>query len=239
MATLVIKKRSCKQTGCAFTLIEVVVVVALLAVLAALLLPALAGGKAKARQAQCLSQLEQWVMALHLYSNDNDDAIPRRGQGVRPLTQTDRPDDWFNALPRELSQQGFGEYIARAGTNANSPPDLFVCPEAKPAPARYFLTYAMNMYLSPRNLPEPHRMFDIATPSSVVFLTDGGVGYCSAFPAFAEYSPQARHRQMANLTFLDGHAASFNGTEIGCNTGINSRPDVIWAFDTNSLPFGK
>jgi len=91
MATLVIRKRSCKQTGCAFTLIEVLVVVALLAVLAALLLPALAGGKGKARQAQCLSQLEQWVMALHLYSNDNDYAIPRRGQGVRPLTQIDRP----------------------------------------------------------------------------------------------------------------------------------------------------
>ena len=239
MASAIVRPHRCKQPGCAFTLIEVLVVISLLAVLAALLLPALAGGKAKARQAQCLSQLEQWAMALHLYANDNEDAIPRRGQGVRPLTQIDRPDDWFNALPQELGQQGFGAYIASAGTNANSAPDLFVCPEAKPVPSRYFLTYGMNMYLSPRNLPQPHRMFDIPTPTTVVFMADGGIGYCSAFPAVAEYSPQARHRQTANLAFLDGHAASFNATEIGCNTGINKRPDVLWAFDTNSVPFGK
>ena len=172
-----------------------------------------------------------------MYAQDNEGAIPRRGQGVRPLTQLNRPEDWFNALGPELGQQGFGSYIAGAGTNANSPPQLFLCPEAKPAPSRYFLAYAMNMYLSPWNLPEPHRLEEIAVPSAVVFLGDGGVGYCSAFPAVAEYSPQPRHRGTAALAFLDSHVESFRGDEIGCNTGINRRADVIWRFDTNSPPF--
>ena len=157
---------------------------------------------------------------------------------MRPLTQLNRSEDWFNALAPEIGQPGFGEFIARAGTNASSPPALFLCPEAKRAPERYFLTYAMNMYLSPWNLPEPHLMGEIPTPASVVFLADGGIGYCSAFPAAAEYSPQARHHQQANLVFIDGHAESFKGDEIGCNNGVNKRLDVIWNFDPERLRFG-
>lgn len=222
-----------------FSLIELLVVIAVIAFLAALLLPALGNGKAQARKTQCLSQLQQWGKALGMYLGENADAIPRRGQGVRPLTQLDRPEDWFNALAPELNLPGFGSYVESAGTNANSPPPLFVCPEAKPAPQRYFLTYAMNMYVSPWNLPEPHRMSDIPTPTKVVFLSDGGIGYCSAFPAVAEYSPQARHGRTANLQFLDGHAATFKGDDIGCNTGMIKRSDVLWQFDTNSPPFGS
>jgi prepilin-type processing-associated H-X9-DG protein len=218
-------------------LVELLAVVAIVGALAALLLPALGNGKAQARRVQCVSQLGQWGKALHLYASENNDATPRRGQGVRPLTRLDRREDWFNALPLEISVQGFGDYIKNSGTNQSSPPALFVCPDARPAPHRHFLTYAMNMYLSPSNLPEPHQLGKIPTPSQVVFLTDGGIGYSSAFPAVAEYSPQARHRGSANLAFVDGHVGSFKGDELGCHTGLNRRPDVIWQFDTNMPPF--
>ncbi|MGZ4961470.1 MAG: prepilin-type N-terminal cleavage/methylation domain-containing protein [Limisphaerales bacterium] len=217
----------------AFTLVELLIVVAVIAILASLLLPALASGKSKARSTQCLDQLRQWGIALHLYASANEDAIPRRGQGVRPLSNLDRPEDWFNALAPEVNQQAFGAFIKSAGPNTNSPPPLYVCPDAKPAAGRYFLTYAMNMYLSPWNLPEPHETSKVPTPANVVFLQDGGVGYCSAFPAVAEYSPQARHRQRANIAFVDGHAESCKGDDIGCNTGIIKRSDVVWQFDTN------
>lgn len=217
----------------AFTLIELLVVVAVIAILAGLLLPALANGKAKARNVQCLDQLRQWGVAMHMYANANEDAIPRRGQGVRPLARLDRPEDWFNALASELSQPAFGGWIENAGANSNSPPPLYNCPEAKPAPGRYFLSYAMNMYLSPWNLPEPHQVSEVPAPAKVVFLQDGGIGYCSAFPAVAEYSPQARHRGRANLVFVDGHAESFKGDDIGCNTGVIRNSNVVWQFDTN------
>src|SRR4029077_2201708 len=97
--------------------------------LATLLLPALSSSKAQARRVQCLNQLQQWGKALPMYASDNADATPRRGQGVRPLTQLDRPEDWFNALAPELNIQKFDDYIANAGTNTDSPPPLFVCPE--------------------------------------------------------------------------------------------------------------
>ncbi|PWU12996.1 MAG: hypothetical protein C5B50_20255 [Verrucomicrobia bacterium] len=224
-----------RATTRGFSLVELLVVMAIIAALAALLLPALGNGKTEARRTQCVNQLQQWGKALGLYADENADATPRRGQGVRPLTQLDRPEDWFNALAPELSVQGFGSYASSAGTNGNSPPQLFVCPEAKAVPQRYFLTYAMNMYLSPWNQPEPHQFSAIPKPAMVVFLADGGVGYSSAFPAAAEYSPQARHGRMVNLAFVDGHAQGFKGDEIGCNTGTAKRSDVIWQFDT-SLP---
>jgi prepilin-type N-terminal cleavage/methylation domain-containing protein/prepilin-type processing-associated H-X9-DG protein len=232
-----VKSRSCPASRSAFSLIELAVVVAIIALLAALLLPVLGRGKAEARRTQCLGQLQQWGKALQMYAHENADLTPRRGQGVRPLTQLNRPEDWFNALPGELSFQGFGDYIGAAGTNAQSPPALFVCPEAQPAPQRYFLTYAMNRYFSPWNLPEPHQLTKIPSPSTAVFLTDGGIGYSSAFPAAAEYSPQPRHRRMANLVFADGHAQGFRGIELGCNSGINRRSDVVWQFDTNMPAF--
>ena len=221
-----------------FTLIELLVVIAIIAILAALLLPALGNGKAQARRAQCVNQLQQWGKALQMYANDNADATPRRGQGVKPLTQLNRPEDWFNALAPELSMKGFGGYIASAGTNTDSPPPLFVCPDAQPAPHRYFLTYAMNMYFSPWSLPAPHQLSKIPTPSSVVFLTDGGIGYSSAYPAVAEYSPQARHRKTANLVFVDGHVQNFKGAEIGSYSRINQHTDIIWQFDPSLQSFG-
>jgi len=221
-----------------FTLVELLVVIAIIAILAALLLPALGQSRAQTRRIQCLNQLQQWGKGLSMYASDNADATPRRGQGVRPLTQLDRPEDWFNALAPELGLPGFGTYIASAGTNTDSPPALFICPTAQPAPHRYFLTYAMNMYFSPWSLPAPHLLSKIPTPSDVVFLTDGGIGYSSAYPAVAEYSPQARHRKTAGLVFVDGHVQSFKGDEIGSYTGINQRTDVIWQFDPSLQPFG-
>src|SRR5437016_11470566 len=74
----------------AFTLIELLVVIAIIAIMAALLLPALAGGRDKARSAQCLSNLRQWGLAYRMYSDDNHDFLPRRGQGVQVLARIDR-----------------------------------------------------------------------------------------------------------------------------------------------------
>lgn len=57
----------------AFTLIELLIVIAILSLLAAILFPVFAQGRAKARQAACLSNMKQLMMAVLLYAHDNDD----------------------------------------------------------------------------------------------------------------------------------------------------------------------
>jgi prepilin-type N-terminal cleavage/methylation domain-containing protein len=60
----------------AFTLIELLVVIAVIAILAALLLPVLSGAKERARRAGCMSNLHQFLLAAHIYANDNNQRLP-------------------------------------------------------------------------------------------------------------------------------------------------------------------
>src|ERR1035438_5035902 len=66
----------------AFTLIELLVVIAIIAILAALLLPALAGAKAKAWRTQCTSQMKQLGVGFNLFVDEHDDRYPPAGYGT-------------------------------------------------------------------------------------------------------------------------------------------------------------
>jgi len=60
----------------AFTLIELLVVIAIIAILAALLLPALAAAREKARRTACMNNLKQMAIGLESYSSDYSGYFP-------------------------------------------------------------------------------------------------------------------------------------------------------------------
>ena len=67
-----------RRSDLAFTLVELLVVIAVIAILAALLFPVFAQAREKARQAACASNLRQIGMAFAMYTEDYDERLPDR-----------------------------------------------------------------------------------------------------------------------------------------------------------------
>ncbi len=70
------KNRAARRTKSAFTLVELLVVIALIATLVAMLFPVFGAARGKARQAVCASNLQQIGVAIALYAQDYDDRYP-------------------------------------------------------------------------------------------------------------------------------------------------------------------
>jgi prepilin-type N-terminal cleavage/methylation domain-containing protein len=78
----------------AFTLIELLVVIAIIAILAAMLLPALATAKERARRTACLNNIRQLSIATHVYAMDDEQKLPR--------TARSNGSEWTGQVSSEL-----------------------------------------------------------------------------------------------------------------------------------------
>ena len=99
----------------AFTLIELLVVIAIIAILAALLLSALGGVKAKAQAIACRGNLKQWGLATQLYATDHEYFLPKDGSASGSSTD----EGWYVDLPRQMGLPAYAEMPWRTNKNIN------------------------------------------------------------------------------------------------------------------------
>jgi prepilin-type N-terminal cleavage/methylation domain-containing protein len=107
----------------AFTLVELLVVLAIIAILAALLFPVLQGAKAKAHRTVCLGNLRQINSGVRMYSDDSSDYAPKT-----PHTNN------FPSVANMVDFTGFKE-IMKHNVGLNGPSSaqdkIFACPADK------------------------------------------------------------------------------------------------------------
>ena len=119
------KFREIKNGTAAFTLLELLVVVAIIAILASMLLPALAKAKTSGKKAVCNSNMRQMGIAVLLYVSDNESKFPIYSYANRPtpnnsLFQKVRFDIWgdnrnqvsgFQNKAKRLLTAYMGEFV--------------------------------------------------------------------------------------------------------------------------------
>ncbi len=220
----------------AFTLVELLVVLAVIALLAGLLLPALARARAAADGARCVANLHQTALAAQMYWDEHggvafSERSVRTNGGWRYwfgwLQDGAEGDREFDATQGALWPyfQGRGVEVCPS-LNRASP--LF---KAKARGAAY--GYAYNQLLGPRGLPG-RALSSVLRPAGLAVFADGGQVNDFQEPASAEHpmleefyyfdtntvsaTVHFRHHGRAQAVFADGHV----GTE-RADTGSEDR----------------
>src|SRR5579862_7341521 len=107
----------------AFTLVELLTVIAIIAVLAALLLPVFSAARGSARSIVCVSNLRQIGLAIKMYDQDYDDFYP---WAVDP-TDKYTPQIW-NQFPAFQAQIPFMPFLQDVLQPYIRSKQLFACP---------------------------------------------------------------------------------------------------------------
>lgn len=184
-----------------FTLLELLVTIAVIAILAALLVPALRSARGFAKRANCLSNLRQVSAAFHIYANENDGRLP-------PYYGVGSPPEQLWML--RVQPYGIDAKVVFCPADPNFGPGAT---PRDPNDTRSH-SYVYNAF-DELGLPigGSANMWDVAAPAETVLFaekrsdqTDFALGYrAGEYPRVIE---ERRHTMVSNYVFCDGHATS-------------------------------
>ena len=137
-----------RREGGAFTLVELLVVVAILALLISLLMPVLTRAKDLAKDTLCRTNLNAIQKAMDFYRRDNDDVIPVAciyNSGGTPNALEWKPywETWNNFIAEYPGENRYGWRPKGGYTD----PDTFICPSYEHEPGLRG-TYGLNHRMS-------------------------------------------------------------------------------------------
>jgi len=145
----------------AFSLFELMVVVAIIVLLGSILLPALGHARARAREVICAANLRNWGQGFHLYANEYNATLPHtddRGRNRPPdVYDPAHPEHeccYIDVVPPLMSRPAWRDIPEGAKPTG----DIWQCPDARPLPdsayaadyvpsVKGYHSYAMNSYL--------------------------------------------------------------------------------------------
>ena len=177
----------------AFTLVELLVVIAVVAILAALLLPVISSAKESARHAVCVSNLRQIVLATLVYAEEHDDSFPAQpgGDGVSARAFGGDGTNYYDLLMPYLNS-----------------PQPWLCPSTFYGPGG-LMSYHMNGLIITSN---GLRTAAIPDPAQTLLLEESGrTRWDNAMlrpDQLAQHQfgrPQINHSGGGNVPFVDGH----------------------------------
>jgi prepilin-type N-terminal cleavage/methylation domain-containing protein/prepilin-type processing-associated H-X9-DG protein len=219
-----------------FTLLELMVVIALIGLLAALLLPVLGKVQHKARATQCLSNLRQLHLGWTLYVAEHDDRLPPINDTERAGREAAHP-SWVAGWLRTANEAGdksdgtntdllVGEAYAAFGSIGLyvKNPAVYRCPGDRSGRVRSF---SMNCYLNGTGIWQDaayvtyRRLGDIRAPAGTWVLLDEredsiNDGYfavdMTVRHTIIDY-PASYHGGAGHLSFSDGHVEAHRWVE--------------------------
>jgi prepilin-type N-terminal cleavage/methylation domain-containing protein/prepilin-type processing-associated H-X9-DG protein len=226
----------------AFTLIELLVVIAIIAILAAMLLPALARAKEKAKAINCLSNMRQIGLAFKIYTDEEGNnrfvQLARSGAAPANAIVPDGAKTWWPDLlvanmgtrtvriyscpsaPRTNSF-GIGMNHIEIGRHLEAAPAIREQEVMKPsATVSFGDSYLIS---NPTAAPDQWVADTTVNQSSMYFRTPSNSGYWDSSP----WRIYNRHKARANVAHVDGHAESVRTSSLGFQ--FNERdPGALW-----------